>query len=433
MDSLTTATILIVDDTPENLEVLSEALITAGYRVAVAIDGESAIEQANFAPPDLILLDVMMPGIDGFETCRQLKSSPITQDIPVLFMTALSETENKVRGLSLGAVDYITKPFQREEVLARVRVHIQLCHFAKTLAQQNQQLKQEIEQRKQTEINLAEALSQLQQAQVQLVQKEKLSALGELIAGIGHEISNPVNFIVSNVSPAKAYLANISRILDLYQKYGSTPEIEAVCAETDLDFALKDLPKILDSMAVGADRIRELSIALRSFSRADQSHKIAVDLHTVLDGTLLILGHRLKAVGGRPLIRVNKHYGDLPLVECHSGQMGQVFMNIFANAIDALEELCSDNRCITIQTALLNSTHIRIQIADNGIGMSQETQQRIYEHLFTTKEIGKGTGLGMAIAHQIIVEKHGGSISVQSELGKGTEFAIVIPVQGSLL
>jgi two-component system, NtrC family, sensor kinase len=430
MDSLTTATILIVDDTPENLEVLSEALITAGYRVAVAIDGESAIEQANFAPPDLILLDIMMPGIDGFETCRQFKSSPITQDIPVLFMTALSETENKVRGLSLGAVDYITKPFQREEVLARVRVHIQLCHFAKTLAQQNQQLKQEIEQRKQTELNLAEALSQLQQTQVQLVQKEKLSTLGELIAGIGHEISNPVNFIVSNVSPAKAYLADISRIVDLYQKNGSTPEIEAVCAEADLDFALEDLPKILDSMAVGADRIRELSIALRSFSRADQNRKIAVNLHNVLDGTLLILGHRLKAVGDRPLIQVTKHYGDIPPIECHSGQIGQVFMNIFANAIDALEELGSDDRYITIQTTLLNNHHVRIQISDNGSGMSQETQQRIYEHLFTTKEMEKGTGLGMAIAHQIIVERHGGSISVQSELGKGTEFAIVIPVQG---
>jgi two-component system, NtrC family, sensor kinase len=430
MENLTPTTILIVDDTPENLEVLSEALITAGYRVAVAIDGESAIEQANFAPPDLILLDVMMPGIDGFETCHQLKSSPTTQDIPVLFMTALSETESKVRGLSLGAVDYITKPFQREEVLARVRVHVQLCDFAKTLAYQNQQLKQEIEQRKQIETDLAKTLSHLQETQVQLVQKEKLSALGELISGIGHEISNPINFIVSNVAPAKAYIENITRIVNLYQRKYSDSEVDAVCAEIDLEFVLQDFPKLIDSMAIGAERIRDLSLSLRNFSRIDQDRKIAVDIHQVLDGTMLILGHRLKAMGDRPLINIIKNYGEIPPIECHSGQMGQAFMNLFANAIDALEDANSSYRCITIQTSLFDHHQVKIQITDNGCGMTEETQQRVFEHLFTTKEMGKGTGLGMAIAHQIIVEKHGGSIKVYSEPGKGTEFAIVMPIQG---
>jgi signal transduction histidine kinase len=438
---LDTTTILIVDDTPENLEVLSEALVTAGYRVAVAIDGESAIEQASFAPPDLILLDVMMPGIDGFETCRQLKCNPLLQDIPVLFMTALSETEHKVRGLSLGAVDYITKPFQREEVLARVRVHLQLRNFAQTLAQQNQLLKQENEQRRQAETELAETLNRLQQTQVQLVQKEKLSALGELVAGIGHEISNPVNFITSNIPHAKIYVAGIINILKLYQENypNPVPEINTACDEIDLEFVQQDLPKLLGSMALGADRIRGISDSLRNFSRSDQSQKSAIDIHEILDGTLLILGHRLKAVGDRPAIEIIKHYGDIPPVECHGGQMGQVFMNIFANAIDALEESTKAKKaagitqianCITIHTSLVNNHQLRIQIADNGTGMTEETQQRIFEHLFTTKEAGKGTGLGMAIAHQVITERHSGSLYVSSELGEGSEFIITIPVSG---
>jgi two-component system, NtrC family, sensor kinase len=440
MSSLDSTTILIVDDTPENLEVLSAALIDAGYRVSVAIDGESAIEQISFAPPELILLDVMMPGIDGFETCRRLKSSPATQDIPVLFMTALSETESKVRGLSLGAVDYITKPFQRQEVLARVRVHLQLRNFAQTLASQNQLLKQEIDQRKHTEVELSKTLLHLQQAQVRLVQKEKLSALGELIAGVAHEINNPVNFISSNISPAQTYVAEMINILHLYQAtYPSpTPDIQAACDAADLSFVLQDLPKLLTSMDLGAERLREISASLRNFSRSDQDQPSLVNLHTVLDGTVLILSHRLKAVGDRPATKIIKQYGNIPLMQCYAGQMGQVFMNILANAIDALEEanqgktyaeIEANPACITIHTVLINGDRIKIQIADNGAGMPDAIKQNIFNHLFTTKEVGKGTGLGLAIARQIVMEKHGGAIEVNSTVGHGTEFSILLPVE----
>jgi two-component system, NtrC family, sensor kinase len=437
LNSLDTITILIVDDTPENLEVLSDALMTAGYRVAVAIDGESAIEQAEFSPPDLILLDIMMPELDGFETCRQLKLSRATQDIPVLFMTALSETEDKVKGLSLGAVDYITKPFQREEVLARVRVHLQLRNYAQMLEDKNQLLKQENEHRKQAEADLASTLSRLQETQVQLIQKEKLSALGGLLAGVGHEISNPVNFMSSNIPPAKTYIADLIHILCLYQKNYPTPslEIEDACDAADLSFVLEDLPKILASMELGAERIRELSISLRNFSRSDQDHKSPVDLHKVLDGTLLILGHRLKAVGDRSAIKVIKHYGSIPLIEGYVGQMGQVFMNLLANAMDALDELSgAEGRekhpsCITISTSLQTEHQVCIQISDNGAGMTEEIRQHVFDHLFTTKAVDKGTGLGLAIARQIIVEKHGGSIEVDSVFGQGTEFRILFPIK----
>jgi two-component system, NtrC family, sensor kinase len=439
LTSLDTTTILIVDDTPENLEVLSESLVTAGYRVAVAIDGESAIEQASFAPPDLILLDVMMPGIDGFETCYHLKAHPTTQDIPVLFMTALSEAENKARGFSLGAVDYITKPFQREEVLARVRVHVQLRHYAQTLAQQNQRLKQEIEHRKQAETELANTLTTLQKTQVQLIQKEKLSALGELVAGVGHEISNPVNFLTSNIPLAKTYIEDLAGILNLYQRTYLTPtvEIQTACDKIDLGFVLQDLPKLLASMELGTERIREISGSLRNFARSDQKHKAPVDLHRVLDGTLLILGHRLKAVGNHPMIRIIKKYGEVPLVECYAGQMGQVFMNILSNAIDALEEanqrrssieLEANPNCITIQTGVEDG-QVRIAIADNGSGMSADVKEMIFNHLFTTKGIDKGTGLGLSIAEQIIVERHGGTIAVDSLPNQGTEFTLTLPLK----
>jgi signal transduction histidine kinase len=438
LKSLEPATILIVDDTPENLEVLSESLATAGYRITVAIDGESAVDQAVFAPPDLILLDIMMPGIDGFETCRRLKSSSTTQSIPVLFMTALSETESKVKGFSLGAVDYITKPFQREEVLARVQVHMQICDLTQTLVQQNQLLQQEVEQRKQAETKLENTLTALQNTQVQLVQKEKLSTLGELVAGIGHEISNPCNFITSNLPAAKTYIADLTNIINLYQKVYPTPnaEIQTVCEEVDLDFMLQDLSKLVASMQLGADRIRELSNSLRNFARADQHRKSPVDLHKVIDGTLLILGHRLKAFNNRPTIEVVKHYGDIPILNCYAGQLGQVFMNLFANAIDAIEdanrqrsyeEIVAQPSQITIRTFAANDG-IKIAIADNGLGMSKETCAHIFDQLFTTKEVGRGTGLGLAIAQQIIAEKHDGTIEVTSQIGQGTEFLITLPL-----
>jgi signal transduction histidine kinase len=438
LTSLTTATILIVDDTPENLEVLSESLIAAGYRVAAALDGESAIEQASFAPPDLILLDVMMPGIDGFETCFRLKSAPVTQAIPVVFMTALSETQHKVRGFSLGAVDYITKPFQREEVLARVQVHLQLCNYAQTLTEQNQRLKAEVEQRQLAETKLAMTLDTLQQTQVQLIQKEKLSALGELVAGVGHEISNPVNFLTGNLSAASAYIEDLTEIVGLYQRtyVPATAEIETACRSNDLPFILEDLPKLIHSMELGAERIREISAALRNFARTDPTRKLPVDLHQVLNSTLLILNHRLKCVGHRPAIDVIKQYGEIPIVDCLAGQMSQVLMNILANAIDALEEANQDKNYsqieaspnqIVIQTRR-DGPWIIISIADNGVGMSAETCAQIFNAQFTTKAVGKGTGLGLAIAYQIVTEKHGGMIEVNSKLAEGTEFIIKIPV-----
>lgn len=404
-----TSTILIVDDTPTNLDVISETLSDAGFKVAIATSGERALQQIDRRPPDLILLDVMMPGIDGFETCQRIKATPY-QDIPVIFMTALSDTDSKVRALELGAVDYITKPFQEREVLARVKTHLQLRQLTQNLARQ-----------------VAQKATELQASQLQLIQHEKMSALGQLVAGVAHEINNPLGFVSNNVFTTQRGLQDLLEHLQLYQSHAPAEEIEAHADEIDLDFLLADLPKTLEAMQVGCDRIESLSKSLRTFSRSDSDQPTAFNLHEGIDSTLLILKHRLKANQHRPEIEVVCNYGELPPVRCYAGQLNQVFMNILANAIDAIEvrDATHPGR-IEIYTCS-NGDTIEIRIQDNGIGMSELVKQKVFEHLFTTKEVGKGTGLGMTIAHQIIVEKHQGSIAINSAPGQGTEFILNIP------
>lgn len=429
--------ILIVDDNPANLGVLSDFLDDEGFEVLVAQDGESAIAKVNYEPPDLILLDIMMPGIDGFETCQRLKKNETTNDIPVIFMSALSDTVDKVKGLSIGAVDYIMKPFQQQEVLARVKLHLKLRSMAKKLAEQNQLLEQRVEERT-AELN--RTIIDLQQAQVQLVQSEKMSSLGQLVAGIAHEINNPVNFIYGNLVYAKDYAENILEILQLYQaKYPQLDEDMADRIEAfELDFLMEDFPRIINSMQVGADRIREIVMSLKKFSRTDESDIKAVDIHDGLDSTLMILHNKIKAKSDRPEIQVAKDYGDLPLVECYPGQLNQVFMNLLANAIDAIEdygtqktrkELKANPGTITVCTEALGSEWVRISIGDNAMGMTEEVRSRIFNPFFTTKPVGKGTGMGLAISYSIIVEKHGGKLECFSQVGKGTEFIIQIPLE----
>ncbi|MGB3401223.1 MAG: response regulator [Microcoleaceae cyanobacterium] len=420
----TTPFILIVDDNPTNLSVLSKALKSQGYKVRMAMDGEDALAQVERNLPELILLDIEMPKLDGFETCRRLQVNPVTEGIPIIFMTALAETEDKVKGLSLGAVDYITKPFEQEEVLARVKVHWRLKRLTDTLEQQ-----------------VTERTQALQQAQLQLVQQEKLSALGQLVAGVAHEINNPISCIVGNVTALQDYINDLLAIIDLYQNKFSQPGIdfEAELETFDLDYIQDDLPNLIQAMKDGGDRICHISTSLRTFSRTDQDKKIPFNLHEGLDSTLLILKHRTKANEQRPEIEIVKNYAHIPDIYCFPGQLNQVFMNLLANAIDAVDEAnqgksfteikANPNRII-IETKILENKEVIVRIQDNGSGMKLETKSRIFEQGFTTKEVGKGTGLGMAIARQIVEQKHGGSLQVYSEVGKGTQFYISLPIVG---
>lgn len=286
---------------------------------------------------------------------------------------------------------------------------------------------------------LENTLYQLRETQAQLIQTEKMSSLGQLVAGIAHEINNPVNFIYGNLCHASDYSEQILGLLKLYQSYYPCPNQEITCVSEamDFDFLVEDLPKIMTSMKIGADRIRSIVLSLRNFSRLDEAEHKPVDLHEGIDNTLLILQHRLKSNASTPSIEVIKDYGNLPKVECYAGQMNQVFMNVINNAIDVLtdqtkhkEEKANYSPTIRISTRVsAANTHLLVSIADNGIGMTAEVKKRIFDPFFTTKPVGKGTGLGLAISYQIIVEKHGGVMECISELGKGTEFWIEIPLK----
>jgi signal transduction histidine kinase len=283
-------------------------------------------------------------------------------------------------------------------------------------------------------------LRELQRTQGQLIQSEKLSSLGQLVAGVAHEINNPVNFIYGNIAHAKDYIQDLMGLIELYQETypETTPELEEEIDAIDLDFLLEDLPKLLKSMEVGAERIREIVQSLRNFSRTDEAEMKAVDIHDGIDSTLMILQNRIKAKPNRPAIAVVKHYSDLPKVECYPGQLNQVFMNLISNSIDALEEydekryretMKADPSTITITTEVVQGDQVKIKIADNGSGISESVKKTIFDPFITTKPIGKGTGLGLAISYQIITEKHGGEIVCNSTKGEGAEFVITIPIE----
>jgi signal transduction histidine kinase len=292
--------------------------------------------------------------------------------------------------------------------------------------------------RKQTE-NLEQTIQELKRTQTQMLQSEKMSSLGQLVAGVAHEINNPVNFIHGNLTHVEQYSQDLLELIDLYQQYNLTqPEIQDLLHELDLEFIQTDLPKTLKSMKIGTQRIREIVLSLRTFSRMDEAEFKEVDIHEGIDSTLLILQHRLKEQVKRPGIEIIKYYGKLPLIECYAGQLNQVFMNLLTNAIDAMEEknstrtfeeIQANPNQIIIRTSVIDTNWIEIAIADNGIGMTDEVQKQMLNPFFTTKPIGSGTGMGMSISYQIITEKHSGKLNCFSTLNQGTEFLIQIPIR----
>ena len=292
--------------------------------------------------------------------------------------------------------------------------------------------------------HLAQTLSELQQTQSQLVQSEKMSSLGQLVAGVAHEINNPINFIYGNIAPAENYIESLLELTDTYEEKYPYPEpaIQEKIKSIDLDFIREDLPKILVSLKTGANRIRDIVKSLRLFSRLDEAEMKLADIHEGIDSTLMILQIRLKPHSNFPGIQIIKEYDELPKIECYPGQLNQVFMNIIANAIDALEEEAEAAKeqnsslaasqgelgTIKISTKILDSNWIEIRIANNGKGIPESVMKQLFDPFYTTKEVGKGTGLGLSISYQIITERHHGELFCTSTPEQGTEFAIKIPI-----
>ncbi|MBW4538730.1 MAG: HAMP domain-containing histidine kinase [Myxacorys chilensis ATA2-1-KO14] len=328
----------------------------------------------------------------------------------------------------------------RQAIAQRHQVEAECKHLAEKLEESEAKNHALIEASAAQAQQFGQALKQLRQNQAQIIQTEKMASLGQLVAGVAHEINNPVNFIYGNLPHAAEYVQDLMHLLQLYQQHypHPAPAIEAVATTIDLDFLIEDLPKLLMSMRVGAARIQKIVLSLRNFSRLDEAEMKEVDIHEGIESTLMILQNRLKTRSNHSEISVLKDYGKLPFVECYVGQLNQVLMNVLVNAIDALDERDQERSLdqqmqhpstIKITTAVLPDNQIAIRIVDNGLGIPERIQQRVFDPFFTTKPVGKGTGMGMSISYQIVAAKHKGQLYCHSTPGQGAEFVIQIPIQ----
>lgn len=313
---------------------------------------------------------------------------------------------------------------------SQIATAINSVNFYQALTEERSLLEKRVQDRTQDlhskNESLQNALEELKLMQAQLVQSEKMSSLGQLVAGIAHEINNPVSFIYGNLQHAQDYTQDLLKLIKTYQTHYPAPHsaVQKTIEDVELDFLAEDLPSLLNSMEMGAVRIEKIVLSLRTFSRMDESDMKRVSIHEGIDSTLLILDHKLNGKLGTPPIEVIKHYGNLPLIECYAGQLNQVFMNILANAADALEK--ADQGQITVTTEVSNG-YALIAIADNGPGIPEDIRGNIFNPFFTTKPVGQGTGMGLSISYQIVCDRHGGSLTCESAVGQGTRFVVKIP------
>lgn len=408
--------VLIIDDNVTNIEVLAAAL-AEDYEISFATCGAEGIELVVKYLPDLILLDIMMPDMDGFETCRRLRSNASLPDIPIIFISALEEVADKVKAFQAGGNDYVTKPFQPEEVLARVATHTALYRTRRELEAREESLRRHLQE-------LETAHRQLQEMGSQLLQSEKLASIGQLAAGVAHEINNPIGFVSSNLNTLQGYVKTLLQLLAEYEPLETLApadrqlRLKAAKQQADLAFLREDIVQLINESIDGAGRVQRIVRDLRNFSHPGDNEWRTTDLQAALESTLNVAWNEIKFKAN-----VVRDYVELPPVECLSSQINQVLLNLIVNAAQSI----TNNGQITLRTRH-HDQWVSIAIIDNGCGIAAEHCEKIFDPFFTTKPVGKGTGLGLSMAYGIIAT-HRGRIDVESGIGQGSTFTIWLPVR----
>lgn len=416
--------ILVVDDKPDNLRLLSKILTGAGYKVRKVLSGRLAIDAALLDPPDLILLDIMMPDTDGYQVCQTLQQNQQTQHIPIIFLSALDTVTDKVKAFTMGGVDYITKPFQQEEVLARVKTHLRLRQLNQALQQRNTHLKQEIKQRRKIAAELKHTLRELKEAQEQIITQEKLASLGALMAGIAHELRNPLNF-VNNYAESSVELVADTLVALETQAALLTPELRELLQELLID--IQENARAIHQHGRRAERvIHNMMQPTRKYTERQ-----AIDLNLLLAEAVDLSYHSRRAKMPEFNVTIHTDYDPaIVAIEASPGDLSRAFINLIDNACYAVyqKQQCANEAfepTLWINTRQLDH-QIKVQIRDNGTGIASDIQKQIFDPFFTTKA-NEGTGLGLSITYDVIVGQHQGTLSVKSEFDVYTEFTILLP------
>jgi len=421
------AEIMVVDDSNFNLKLMSEILLSEGFKVSTFKSGDTALAAVKEKKPDLILLDVNMPGISGYEVCHLLKADKDTCDIPVLFVSALIAVEDKINGFNAGGIDFISKPFYPEEVVIRVKTHLKMRMLQIQLIEKNKKLEN--------------ALNSLSELQVQLVQKDKMASVGQLSAGIAHEINNPLGFVSSNFNTLKKYMDKFKEYIFEYIKFKNDIEEGSITSVPDeierinyleeknkIDFIIDDLDDLYKDTEDGLNRIKEIVITLRNFAHESSSDSFEeYSINQGITDTLVIAKNELKYE-----IQLNTNlFPNISSIKAKPGEINQGFLNIILNSSYAIKEKIKQNPTFN---GILNivtwndNDFVYCSIEDNGIGIPKENTNKIFNPFFTTKPVGEGTGLGLSISYDIIVNKHKGDIRVVSIVGEGTKIIITLPI-----
>ncbi|MGB2925458.1 MAG: response regulator [Limnothrix sp.] len=403
------ATILIVEDDPIQTLLLKHCLAHENYHTIFATDGLTALTLMRQHKPDLILCDWIMPGLNGIDVCKKIKTDSDLASTIFILLTGKSSIEDQVYGLESGADDFLNKPVEKNQLLARIHAGLRQKKLYNNLQAVNKELKE---------------------TQAQLIQTKKMSSLSKVVAGIAHEINNPIGFIHGNVQHARNYFDDLQELIQLFQTtYPNPPEEITDCIETiELAYLMEDLPKLLESMGSGSHRIKEIIESLRTFAGLDESAMKSVSLESCINNTLKLIDQQLQ----EHQIKVICEYTEMPLIHCNFRDINQALMNVLLNAIDGIVEKKQTETdldgCIQISTTQPRPDVINLSVIDNGVGVDADIFEKIFDPFFTTKQVGKGMGLGLSVAYRII-QQHSGSIFCNSYPDAGAEFVICLPIE----